>query len=554
MTLLTTMTAAGMLVALPLCAEPFAKDPAGTPSLVVPVVTGLSHALQRTDLALARSGVAMRHIQGAAGETLADAYLNRGSEWTPLRQTVGRQGIDLLHVKVLPDGRIADTMISEVKTGGSQLNMTKSGQQMSASWKAERLLKIHDRYLKLGNSLRQGSILVEKMPKTVAAKQTLDIPLGNNEHAVAWRENSTAAWKIDAAGADMTKVKNQADRLGQHLNAVAHNTRSHRSRIIRLKFESKGIKGTVKDASGVALGAKESRLPVLHEFKLPTHTKNLLESAIQKAWEPELSRTQPLLTDVEVRQQAKSLALHGLRHGLADGPKNQWTIASKHAVRVGAWGAVTGGLLDATIQYWDTGSADWERSGAFAIAGGGSAAAGSFTGFWTMNALLNTQSGLALTRTVAASMGIQTTYAANLLGSASGAAMAAAGVPYLLYFMGQIDITTANRMAVAGGIGTLAGIGASWAATSLIATYGVAGTGTAIASLSGAAASSATLAWIGGGSVAVGSALSWTGVGLIAVGAGIAVNWGFEAWDQSVEAERLKHTARYLDEHYAPQQ
>ncbi len=522
-----------------------------TSAAAVPGVTGLSQALQRADLALARSGVAIKHIQGGFGEALADGYLSRGAEWAPLRQTIGRQGIDLLHVKVLPDGRIVDTMVSEVKTGGSQLNLTKSGRQMSTGWKAERLLKINDRYLNLRDALNTGLPVMERVPKGLSSKQLLDIPLGGGKHAAAWREHAAASWKIDTAGADMAQVKTQVGRLGEHLEAVAHGNKSHRSRILRLRFDPKNIHVTVKDASGLSLGTQESRLHVLHQFEIPSQTKNAVGSALQKAWEAELRRTQPFLADSEVKAQAKALTSKTLRHGFAESSRNRLVIASKQAATTGALAAFAIGGLDAAAQYWDTGSVDWKKTGAVALAGAGSAFAGTSAGYWTTHALLNTQSGLELTRSVANAMGLNSTsYTANLLGAASGASVAAVGLPYLLYFMGHTDITTANRMAVSGGFGVLAGTGAAWAATSLIATYGVAGTGTAIASLSGAAASSATAAWIGGGSVALGSALSWTGVGLIAVGAGVVVNWGFEAWDQSVEAERLKLTAQYLSEHY----
>ena len=524
-----------------------------TSAVTVSGVTGLSQALQRADLALARSGVAIKHIQGRFGEALADGYLSRGAEWVPLRQTIGRQGIDLLHVKVLSDGRILDTMVSEVKTGGSQLNLTKSGRQMSTGWKAERLLKINDRYLKLRDALNSGLPLIEGAPRSLSSKQLLDIPLGGGKHAAAWRENAAASWKIDTAGADMAQVKTQVGRIGQHLEAVAHGNKSHRSRILRLRFDHKKIHVTVKDASGFALGTQESRLPVLHQFEIHSQTKNAVGSALQKAWEAELRRTQPFLTDSEVKGQAKALASQTLRHGFPESSRNPWAITSKQAATTLAWAVFAIGGLDAAAQYWDTGSVDWKRTGTITLAGAGSAFAGTFAGYGTTHALLNTQSGLELTRSVANAMGLHSTsYTANLLGATSGASVAAVGLPYLLYFMGHTDITTANRMAASGGFGVLAGTGAAWAATSLISAYGIAGTGTAISSLSGAAASSATAAWIGGGSVALGSALSWTGVGLIAVGTGIVVNWGFEAWDQSIEAERLKLTAKYLMEYYDP--
>jgi hypothetical protein len=75
----------------------------------------------------------------------------------------------------------------------------------------------------------------------------------------------------------------------------------------------------------------------------------------------------------------------------------------------------------------------------------------------------------------------------------------------------DVDETiSAADIAINTGKGVSAGIG-TWA---LISTYGAASTGTAIASLSGAAATNATLAWLGGGSLAAGG-------GGIAVGSAV---------------------------------
>ena len=60
------------------------------------------------------------------------------------------------------------------------------------------------------------------------------------------------------------------------------------------------------------------------------------------------------------------------------------------------------------------------------------------------------------------------------------------------------DIAMNTGKGISAGIGTAVG---TWA---LVSTYGVASTGTAIATLSGAAATNATLAWLGGGSLAAG--------------------------------------------------
>lgn len=70
------------------------------------------------------------------------------------------------------------------------------------------------------------------------------------------------------------------------------------------------------------------------------------------------------------------------------------------------------------------------------------------------------------------------------------------------------------------------GAGAAAGATGLVTTLGAASTGTAIGSLSGAAAQSATLAWLGGGSLASGGggvALGATALNFVTVGPALLV-------------------------------
>lgn len=75
-------------------------------------------------------------------------------------------------------------------------------------------------------------------------------------------------------------------------------------------------------------------------------------------------------------------------------------------------------------------------------------------------------------------------------------------------------------------IGTAGGFAAAGATTSAVMALGTASTGTAIASLSGAAATNATLAALGGGAIAAGGggmALGTTILGMTTLGAGILV-------------------------------
>ncbi|WP_394838639.1 hypothetical protein LVJ94_17230 [Pendulispora rubella] len=83
--------------------------------------------------------------------------------------------------------------------------------------------------------------------------------------------------------------------------------------------------------------------------------------------------------------------------------------------------------------------------------------------------------------------------------------------------------------------GTVAGASTALGAWSLVATLGSASTGTAISSLSGAAAMNATLAWFGGGSLAAG------GLGMTA---GMAVVGGIVAVPAAAVVATTMHVKR----------
>lgn len=104
-----------------------------------------------------------------------------------------------------------------------------------------------------------------------------------------------------------------------------------------------------------------------------------------------------------------------------------------------------------------------------------------------------------------------------------------------------------KSLEVGSGIGQGAGVGAlaSFGALGAVSTFATASTGTAIGTLSGAAATNATLAWLGGGSLAAGG-LGMTG-GMVALG-GIALGpllavAGF--WMASKAEEALTEARRY---------
>ena len=129
----------------------------------------------------------------------------------------------------------------------------------------------------------------------------------------------------------------------------------------------------------------------------------------------------------------------------------------------------------------------------------------------------------------------------------------------------KVSVGAGVLLATLGGatLGTAGGIAAAGAATSVVMALGTASSGTAIASLSGVAATNATLAALGGGAIAAGGggvALGTTVLGATTAGIGILVSGvvlgiagkklsakADEAWEQMLEAElKIWKTNDYL--------
>ncbi len=144
-----------------------------------------------------------------------------------------------------------------------------------------------------------------------------------------------------------------------------------------------------------------------------------------------------------------------------------------------------------------------------------------------------------------------TNYTEELVGSISGAAVAGLSFNLIRYFMGQSDIIALRR----GLIRTGTKIAFSGAATSgtmaAVMTFATATTGTQISALSGAAAHNATMAFLGGGSVASGGGgmavgnmvLSGIGV-LVGVAATIGLTLVLRHMD---EAEKKRYLASMIE-------
>lgn len=238
-------------------------------------------------------------------------------------------------------------------------------------------------------------------------------------------------------------------------------------------------------------------------------------------------------------------------------------IAHQASVRVGVIGAGLAGGIDLLSQLVSGQPIDWQRMGTMTLLGGASAYAGTFAGMAMQQTLLKNEAQL-LSKLV-----MPKTFSPGLSGF-TGGLMAGAVFSYGAYLMGYTTLAQANQsmamnlasMVLVDAVATpLAIAGATPLAiaglTSLAGTLGVtAGTGTAIASLSGAAATNATLAWVGGGTlasgglgVAGGTAIVATGVGAIVMGVVVIGGGLYYLEDQKAERERVGYLLTKVKSH-----
>lgn len=222
---------------------------------------------------------------------------------------------------------------------------------------------------------------------------------------------------------------------------------------------------------------------------------------------------------------------------------------SQVSLQAGLMGVIIGGGLELFSSVATAQTIDWERVGGMGLLGGASSYTGTFTGAIIQQTLVNNHSQLLVTL-------LPTKISAPLLGGASGGVIAGAVFSYGAYFLGYSDLKTANRNMTAASLGAAAGALGSAATFGLVATFGAASTGTAIASLSGAAATNATLAWIGGGTlaaggggVAAGATILTGGTALIAIGVGAGVMYLYNAGDETTERERVNYLLTQVQNH-----
>ena len=454
--------------------------------------------------ALARASILTPRLHGNVGEALVSSQLHATGGWTPIRPRNGPQGIDHVWIKYDKTGRPVDMIVGETKYGTSRLGMTKFGRQMNTPWKSNHLADLADDW--------------DAMAKDIAA------------------QSGTAKARQFRLTADF-------------LRAAAEGSFSYRSEIYRVKIDGNVAKISVQrlGPDGIAIGRKRPLPPIQIKGRPARIVKAQLIGEIQEIY-PTLKGTS------EGQAEARRLA----NRMYAEAKTTQAALArGKPAIRlVGTTGAVlaVAGLVaggsDLAAQLLSRGNMDWNRAGTMVKLGAISSGSAEAAQLATSQALLRNAAFRTRSLALGRRMGLSALRTRALLPKAVGGPFAVLAFSYGGYAFGRYDIKDAHRNAIEGAVGLAAGGLAHAGILGIASAWGTASTGTAISTLSGAAANSAQLAWLGcGGGMAWGSAVLWTGVAVAAVAAGAAVWYGFYRYDKAKDWERVGNTIEVLRTH-----
>ena len=488
-------------------------------------------ALARADVALARSYVVKNGFKGSYGESLAeksyiDAYLTKGGHWQSITPRSGPQGLDHLFVKTR-NGVISDIMVGESKYNTSALNKsTRDGVQMGEAWIGKRLRQLAWRY----NQVSQlHEIDLGQTPLNPARK--LCVVLKNGEKVYFWSDGHK--WRFSGTEAELSEARLRASQYGVYLDRASASLVKYRSRVFNIVPHGNDVEIRIYDAKTIPNGNLHAVQPQgVLKFKGALLSKGAIsetELAAQIQRKLGLSDVDSIAYARQVLKRYNSRALMG-----------DFSLSKSVALNSSKAAAV-GAVVDAAIQLIGTGEIDVTALGMNA----GGVFLGATVGQVT-HIVLTKPVMYNLVQKVSAPLHCSTPMATSMMSSMVGGVATSAFISYGSYFLGYSDLKTANRQMIigtasAGAAAAFTG-GAMWAA----ATWGTAGTGAAISSLSGAAATSASLAWLGGGTLASGGGGMVAGAAVLSCGAGVVIAgvavigyYGYKMYDQHEDTLRV---------------
>ncbi len=495
------------------------------------LVSATATVLARADVAFARSRIVDIHYKGAFGENVAGKtflrnYLQAEGGWESITPRSGRQGFDHVFIKQGAQGEIKDLMIAESKYNTSILSETKDGIQMGISWRKPRLVALGNRYLTVAKS---ADIRFGKMP--LAPNRVLEVVLKNGKRVYFWSESSKSPWKFTGSVDELPEARNQAFRYGKYMVAAGNDQIKYRSRVFRVVPSAQDVTIEIYNADAI-VDRKLGKPTALIKLKGALGGSGIVSEAEIAA----MIKKKLKLSDADCREFARQIIK---KYGPSS-LMSKFSLSKTLMVNAGmATGAAV--AIDTTIQLFSTGELNVAPLGLTA----GSVFSGTLVGQGTHIALTQ-QKPYNVIKRISGPLRCGTAATTTAFSSLAGGLTTSALMSYGALLFGWTDITEANRNMIIGTVATGTSVIATTGAMALVGVYGTASTGTAISGLSGAAATNATLAWFGGGSVAAGgggvaagTAVLAAGGAIIAVGVGVAGYYAYKMYDQHEDTKRI---------------
>jgi hypothetical protein len=440
----------------------------------------------------------MNSLKGVVTEKAMDRGLMTGTfestHWsvaTP--DKIGNKGIDGIYFRTDRNGNLKALMVAEAKYGSSKLGKTTAGLQMSRTWTVPRLERTARLYSNIGKEIYNNGAHQTRLQPPTGAK-VMSIPYKDGKTISVWKQNGKVVYYSDEQ-VSANVVAQQAKRTAQTLNAAANGSIEYRSSVVRIDVKDGQWKIEIQKLdteTAKPIGAPQ-QIPFNQEMKKQL-AKSLEEAFVQDGCSREKAKAlaEKCIKDPEYWKQMRRAARMNWKSGL-DIQTLKMALYS---------GAITLGISLATSLFFGN-QIDWKRTLGMSLLTTGSVFIGQYAGIQLASALLVTDVGKKLMSVIALKV-LGISRLANMVGGFFGGIVTSALVSYAGWFLGYYDFRTANRSMASGTIGSVGGIVVCFGAQSAVVAFGAASTGTAISSLSGAAAANATLAWFGGGSIAAG--------------------------------------------------
>jgi len=523
----------------------------------VGAISGISSALSQSDVALCKSMIYPKHLKGDYGESIVgkfylEHHLKKSGNWESISARFGRQGIDQIYLKYDRLGRIRDIMVGEVKYGSSKLGMTKDGIQMGNRWTQKRLIALGNRYLEAASA--KNTIFQKRLSK-LSANHQIEVNLGNGKKAIFWRKNALEPWKYEGSKEDFKLSLKKAKSTGQYVKKSGENIIRVKSRIFEVKTDNKFININIKDASLLDSGFSQNRIKGQSiKIDIKGFSGKLSNEVLSKEIAKQIKSKITHLSDKECLNYARKIVKEiNTVENFTKYPYAKSVLSN--SLKAGVGGAIFSIGIEA-ISQGIRGEADYQRLFETGALGFGSVGVGSAVGQITTASLMESKVAHAVVTRTASSIGISTSFLSNTIGSSVGGGITSLLFAYGGYFLGYYDSYTANKTALSGLVGVGGGTLASAGTLALVTTYATAGTGTAISSLSGAAATNAGLAWLGGGTVASGGGgMAWGaaalgGVFTVGIVAATAITaCGINLYEKNEDNKMLKLSLKdYIEE------